>query len=61
MHPNAYEPVDSYEGAPVAHQRVHVSAQYPSRLILPVVASGVSIDYDPVVHSLCVKTVEWDK
>jgi putative CocE/NonD family hydrolase len=61
VHPNSYEPVDSYEGAPVAHNSVHVSAQYPSRLILPVVAPGVSIDYDPEVHRLCKKTVEWDK
>jgi predicted acyl esterase len=61
VHPNSYEAVDSYEGAPVAHNSIHVSARHPSRLILPVVAPGVSIDYDPGVHSLCVKTVEWDK
>jgi putative CocE/NonD family hydrolase len=61
VHPNSYEPVDSYEGAPVAHNRVHVSAKHPSRLILPVVAPGVSVDYDPEVHSLCRKIVEWDK
>jgi predicted acyl esterase len=61
VHPNSYEPVDSYEGAPVAHNSVHVSASYPSRLILPVIAPGVSIDYDPEVHSLGKKIVEWEK
>lgn len=61
VHPNSYEPVDSYEGAPVAHNIVHMSAKHPSRLILPVVAPGASTDYDPKKHSLCVKTVEWDK
>jgi len=61
VHPNSYEPVDSYEGAPVAHNTVHVSCQCPSRLILPVIAPGVSIDYDPKKHSLCKKIVEWDK
>jgi len=61
VHPNAYEPVESYEGAPVAHNSVHVSAKCPSRLILPVIAPGASTDYDPAVHSLCVKIAEWDK
>jgi putative CocE/NonD family hydrolase len=61
VHPNSYEPVDSYQGAPVANNTVHVSAGYPSRLILPVIAPGVSIDYDPEQHHLCNKTVEWDK
>jgi putative CocE/NonD family hydrolase len=61
VHPNSYEPVDSYEGAPVAHNAVHMSAKHPSRLILPVVAPGVSTDYDPIKHSLCTKIVEWDK
>jgi predicted acyl esterase len=61
VHPNSYEPVDSYEGAPVAHNRVHVSAAYPSRLILPVIAPGVSADYDPRTHRLCTKLIEWDK
>jgi predicted acyl esterase len=61
VHPNSYEPVDSYKGAPVAHSRVHVSAKHPSRLILPVIAPGASTEYDPKKHSLCKKTVEWDK
>jgi predicted acyl esterase len=61
VHPNSYEPVESYEGAPVAHNTVHVSCKYPSRLILPVVAPGAGTDYDPKVHRLCVKTAEWDK
>jgi putative CocE/NonD family hydrolase len=61
VHPNSYEPVDSYEGAPVAHNTVHASAEYPSRLILPVIAPGVSVDYDPRKHRLCEKLVDWEK
>jgi predicted acyl esterase len=45
VHPNSFEPVKSYEGAPVAHVSVEMSAQRPSRLILPVVAKGVSKDW----------------
>jgi hypothetical protein len=36
-HPNSFQPVNSYDGAPVAHVAVETSKQYPSRLILPVV------------------------
>ena len=36
-HPNSFAPVDSYEGAPVAHVTLHASASHASRLILPVV------------------------
>jgi len=45
IHPNSYKPVASYDGAPIAHVAVQTSAQYPSRLILPVIAPGVSKDY----------------
>ena len=45
VHPNSYEPVASYDGAPVATQRVHVSARHASRVVLPVIAPGVSKDY----------------
>lgn len=61
VHPNTYEPIESYQGAPVAHQTVHLSAQYPSHLVLPVLEPGVSTDYDPKKHRLCKKTAEWDK
>ena len=61
VHPNSYEPVDSYEGAAIAHNTVHVSARYPSRLVLPVIAPGVSTTYDPKKHHLCNKTLAWDK
>jgi putative CocE/NonD family hydrolase len=61
VHPNSYEPVDSYEGAPVANNTGHVSAEHSSRLILPVIAPGVSTDYDPDKHRLCAKLAEWDK
>ncbi len=37
VHPNSFTPVTSLEGAPIAHQKVHFSAQYPSCLTLPVV------------------------
>jgi len=37
VHPNTYEPVDSFDGVPTAHNNLHVSAEHPSRLILPVV------------------------
>ena len=47
VHPNSFEPVNSYDNAPVAHNSVHASSQYPSRLILPVVAPGTSKDYTP--------------
>ena len=61
VHPNTYDPVESYEGAPTAHNTVHLSSAYPSRVILPAIAPGVSIDYDPKKHSLCTKIGEWDK
>lgn len=61
VHPNSYEPVEAYEGAPVANNTVHMSTEYPSRLILPVIAPGVSEDYDPNKHSLCTKTGDYDK
>ena len=38
VHPNSYEPVTSMEGAPVAHNVIHTSADHASRLILPVIA-----------------------
>ena len=37
VHPNSFQPVPSYEGAPVAHVALQTSKAYPSRLILPVV------------------------
>ena len=47
VHPNSFELVNSYDNAPVAHNTVHVSAEHASRLILPVIAPGVSKDYAP--------------
>ena len=37
VHPNSYEPVNSMDDAPVASNTLHLSADHPSRLILPVV------------------------
>ncbi len=45
VHPNTWEGVESYDEAQVAHNTVHVSAAHPSRLVLPVVEPGVSVDY----------------
>lgn len=61
VHPNSYEPVASYKGAPIAHNTLHMSVAYPSRLVLPIIEPGVSKDYIPGEHSLCIKTTEWDK
>lgn len=47
VHPNSYEPVNSFDDAPVAHQTIHTGGEHPSRLILPVVVPGVSVDYRP--------------
>lgn len=47
VHPNTWEAIDSYAQAKVAHQTIYYSEQYPSRIVLPVVAPGASRDYDP--------------
>jgi putative CocE/NonD family hydrolase len=61
VHPNSYEPVDTYEGAPIAHNRLHVGGAHLSRLVLPTIEPGVSVDYDPRQHTFCVKTGRYDK
>jgi predicted acyl esterase len=38
VHPNTYDPVTSIEQAVVAHQTIQLSSEYPSRIILPIVA-----------------------
>lgn len=38
VHPNSFEPVMSYDASPVAHQVIHLSEQYPSRVTFPVIA-----------------------
>jgi hypothetical protein len=35
VHPNSYEPVKSYDAAPIAQVSVHTSAGHASRLVLP--------------------------
>ncbi|MEM6471001.1 MAG: CocE/NonD family hydrolase [Planctomycetota bacterium] len=37
VHPNVYEPVDSFEESPIANNTIHLSETYPSHLTLPVV------------------------
>jgi putative CocE/NonD family hydrolase len=34
-HPNSYEQVKSYENSPVARQKIHLSSNHPSCIILP--------------------------
>jgi putative CocE/NonD family hydrolase len=47
IHPNTWDAIDSYDKAKVAKQRIYTSGKWASRLTLPVVAPGISIDYDP--------------
>ncbi|HSI86351.1 MAG: CocE/NonD family hydrolase [Candidatus Methylacidiphilales bacterium] len=37
VHPNSFEPVSSYDNSPIAHQKIHFSAEHPSCITLPVV------------------------
>ena len=47
VHPNTWDAIESYDDAAIAHNTVHVSPEYPSRVIVPEVAPGVSQDYVP--------------
>jgi hypothetical protein len=47
VHPNTWEAISSYTEARVAHQRIHTGGRRASRLVLPVIRPGVSVDYDP--------------
>ena len=44
-HPNSYLPVNSFDGAPIANNTVHLAGPHASRLILPVIEPGASRDY----------------
>jgi len=48
VHPNSYEPVDSFDDAPVANHTIHTGGEHASRLVLPVVAAGMSREYNPL-------------
>lgn len=61
VHPNTYEPIDSYKEARVARNTIHLSSQHPSRLILPVTELGAGTVYDPEKHTIARKTKPWDK
>ncbi|MHB9031983.1 MAG: CocE/NonD family hydrolase [Anaerolineae bacterium] len=61
VHPNTYTPITSYEQAVTANIKLHCSREYPSHLVLPILEPGVSQDYDPAKHKLCIKLAEWDK
>jgi putative CocE/NonD family hydrolase len=37
VHPNSFTPVTSMDAAPIAHQQIYFSKQYPSSITLPVV------------------------
>lgn len=47
VHPNTFDPVNSYDEANVAHNTVHLSSEHPSRVILPVVEPGTVEDFEP--------------
>ncbi len=47
VHPNTWDAIDSYDHAATAHNTLHMTAEYPSRIMLPVVAPGASRDYAP--------------
>lgn len=47
VHPNTWDAITSYDQARVATNTVHMSAESPSRVILPIIAPGVSKDYVP--------------
>ncbi|MBL8795350.1 MAG: CocE/NonD family hydrolase [Planctomycetia bacterium] len=38
VHPNTFEPVKSIDGAKMAKNTIHLSAEHPSKVILPVIA-----------------------
>lgn len=38
VHPNTFEPADSFDASPVATNSIHLSAEHPSSLVLPVVS-----------------------
>ncbi len=40
VHPNSFEQVKSYENSPVARQKIHLSSDHPSCIILPVQGAG---------------------
>jgi predicted acyl esterase len=40
VHPNTFAPVASYDEARIARNTLHLSPEYPSRLIVPQIASG---------------------
>ena len=61
VHPNTWDPIDTYREAVVASTRVHLSPAHPSSITIPVARPGVTPDFDPAVHRLCVKTGEWEK
>ena len=43
-HPNSFDPVASLAGAPVAHQQVYFTKQYPSCITLPVVPFDCAVN-----------------
>jgi predicted acyl esterase/formylglycine-generating enzyme required for sulfatase activity len=47
VHPNTWDAIASYDQAQVARNTVHCSAAHASRLMLPVIAPGVSVNYVP--------------
>ncbi|TFH04281.1 MAG: CocE/NonD family hydrolase [Spirochaetales bacterium] len=61
VHPNSWDPVASYRGAPIAHNTLHLSGNHSSRVVIPVVKPGTTEDYDDSRHRPCRKTGPWEK
>jgi putative CocE/NonD family hydrolase len=47
VHPNTYQPVNSMNDARVAHNTLHLSADHPSSVILPIVPKETYINLGP--------------
>jgi predicted acyl esterase len=45
VHPNTWDAIDSLDQAKVVHNCVHASRDAKSRLILPVIGPGTSVDF----------------
>lgn len=50
VHPNTWNAIESYESSRTAHCEIGVSSSAASKIILPAVAPGTSIDFDPEKH-----------
>ncbi|TVR52008.1 MAG: CocE/NonD family hydrolase [Puniceicoccaceae bacterium] len=61
VHPNTWDPIESYDEAVVARNTLHLCSDHPSRILLPVTELGAGTVYDPARHTIARKTHPWDK